>query len=43
MAKTKKGITHKIDENRMPKVNKIPNAVAQDIKGNTQAATAKII
>lgn len=43
MAKTKNGITHKMDENLMPKVNKSPSAVAHDMKGRMQAATAKMI
>jgi hypothetical protein len=43
MAKTKKGITQRIDENLIPNVNKVPRAVAQDINGRIQAATARMI
>jgi hypothetical protein len=43
MAKTKNGTTHKIDENRMPNVNKSPSAVAQDMNGKMQVATARTI
>lgn len=43
MAKTKNGMTHKIDEKRIPNVNKMPNAVAQDINGRIQAAAANKI
>jgi hypothetical protein len=43
MANTRKGITHKMDEKRIPKVKRIPSAVAQDMNGKMQAATANKI
>lgn len=43
MAKTKNGMTQRMEANRIPHVNISPNAEAHDIKGSIHAMTANKI